>query len=80
MTATQPSSTADSPEAIAVLQQVFEDVWNTLYAHVPLEDEVQRKELGIKLSQTLVGLAADGVIDPRELHRKAVESMILSIR
>jgi len=71
---------AYSPELLAALQQAFDAVWATLYAHVPLEDEATTKELSITLSQTLIGLAADGTIKPQELHRKALESMILKCR
>ena len=38
------------------------------------------RELKIALSQTLIGLAADGVTDPRELRRKALESMVLRVQ
>jgi hypothetical protein len=69
-----------SPEILSAIEQAFDRVWATLYAHVPLNDQATAKELSIALSQTLVGLAADGVIEPRELQRRALESMILTSR
>jgi hypothetical protein len=71
---------AYSPELLAALERAFERVWQTLHAHVPFKNEAAAKELSVTLSQTLVGLAAEGVIEPQELHRKALESMILKCR
>jgi hypothetical protein len=46
---------------------------------MPPENE-QSMELKIALSQTLIALAAGGVTDPRELRRKALESMVLRVQ
>ena len=54
-------------------------MWRTLYAHVT-SDNSQAEELKIQLSQTLVALASDGITDPRELRRKALENMAFSLR
>jgi hypothetical protein len=35
-------------------------------------------EVSISLSRTLVALAAEGITDPKELRRKALENMILT--
>ena len=61
------------------IDQAFEAVWRTLCAHMP-PDSDQSQELKITLSQTLIALAADGVTDPRELRRKALESMVLRVQ
>jgi hypothetical protein len=61
------------------IDQAFETVWRMLYAHMP-PDSDQSRELKIALSQTLIALAADGVTDPRELRRKALESMVLRVQ
>jgi hypothetical protein len=36
------------------------------------------KELKVALSQTLIALAADGITEPQELRRKALENMALT--
>jgi hypothetical protein len=70
---------SSSPSILDAIDQAFEAVWRTLYAHMPPENE-QSRELKIALSQTLIGLAADGVTHPHELRRKALESMVLRIQ
>jgi hypothetical protein len=69
----------DNPEVVAALERAFQDVWAVLYAHLPL-DGAASKEQAIALSQTLVALAADGITDPQELRRKALETMALAPR
>ena len=76
MMTTRQSSKAYSPEVLAAVQQAFDAVWTTLYSNV--EGEMQRKELSIKLSRTLIEMAANGVTDSKELWRSAVETMALS--
>ena len=68
-----------SPSILDVIDQAFEAVWRMLYAHMPPENELSM-ELKIALSQTLIALAADGVTDPRELRRRALESMVLRVQ
>ena len=65
-----------SPELLHALEQAFDAVWTTLYAHVPVEGE-GAKELKIALSRTLVALAADGVTEFQELRSRALETMAL---
>ena len=61
------------------IEEAFNSVWRTLYAQVT-SDNRQSEELRIQLSQTLVALASDGITDPRELRRKAPESIAFSLR
>jgi hypothetical protein len=68
-----------SPSTLEAIEEAFNSVWRTLYAHVT-SDNRQSGELRIQLSQTLVALASDGITDPRELRRKALESMAFSLR
>ena len=68
-----------SPSVLDAIEQAFISVWETLYAHVS-SDNRQSEELKIQLSRTLVALASDGITDPRELRRKALESMAFSLR
>jgi hypothetical protein len=49
------------------------------HAHVK-PDNSQSKQLRIQLRQALVALASDGITDPNELRRKALESMAFSLR
>ena len=79
MSVTTQNLDISSPSILDVIDQAFEAVWRTLYAHMPTENE-QSLELKIALSQTLIALAADGVTDPRELRRKALESMVLRVQ
>jgi hypothetical protein len=68
-----------SPALLTSLEQAFDAVWTTLYAHVPTSGD-QAKELKITLSQTLIALAAEGITDPQELRRRALENMVLTSR
>jgi len=75
---TRQSSKAYSPEILAAIQQAFDRVWTTLYASV--DNDIERKELSIKLSRTLIEMAANGLTDPKELWRNALETMVLTPR
>ena len=68
-----------SPSTVDAIEEAFNSVWRTLYAHVT-SDNSQAEELKIQLSQTLVALASDGITDQRELRRKALENMAFSLR
>jgi len=79
MTLTSQLPDPYSPTLLAAIEQAFDAVWTTLYAHMPTDgDQDQTKELRITLSQTLIALAADGITDPQELQRKALENMALT--
>jgi len=52
-------------------------VWAMLYAQVPPEGE-EAMRLSLSLSRTLTALAVEGITDPKELRRKALENMILT--
>jgi hypothetical protein len=69
-----------SPELLTALEQAYDNVWTTLYAHMPAATSDQSVELQIRLNRTLVALAAEGVTDPAELRRKALETMALDAR
>ena len=79
MSVTKQILDGSSPSILDAIDQAFEAVWRTLYAHMA-PDSDQSRELKIALSQTLIGLAADGVTDPHELRRKALESMVLRVQ
>jgi hypothetical protein len=72
-------TTSQSSKAVlAAIQQAFDGVWTTLYASV--DNDIERKELSIKLSRTLIEMAANGLTDPKELRRNAQETMALTPR
>jgi hypothetical protein len=77
---TSTSSLPQNPEVVAAMERAFQDVWAVLYAHLPLDGGDAVKEQSIALSQTLVALVADGITDPQELRRKALEVMALTPR
>ena len=66
-----------SPEVLDDLATAFKDVWATLYAQVPPDDEDAARLSG-NLSRTLVALAVEGITDLKELRRKAIDNMILT--
>jgi hypothetical protein len=49
-----------------------------MQSHEPLLDADRAMELSIEISWKLVELAADGVSDPAQLRRLALESLPLS--
>jgi hypothetical protein len=68
-----------SPSLIDAIERAYNAVWTTLYAHMPSDGD-QSKEMKIILSQTLLALVANGITDPQELRRKALENMAFSLR
>ena len=70
---------ADSLSVSAAITEAFDAVWSTLYVQVAPEN-TQADELKIALSQTLIALASEGITDPQELRRKALENMAFTIR
>ena len=64
-----------SPELINAMMVAFTSVWAVLYSHVPLKGNgVENK---VDLSRTIVALVAEGVTDPKDLRRLALERMAL---
>jgi hypothetical protein len=76
--AMSPQNPFDNPKLLIELAQAFESIWLVMRAHEPLLDEDRAKELCIEISRKLVELAADGVTDPAQLRRLALESLPLS--
>ena len=66
-----------SHEVLDDLATTFKDVWAMLYAQVPPDNE-EAVRLSGNLSRTLVALAVEGITDPKELRRKALENMTLT--
>jgi hypothetical protein len=79
MVSTDQSYKQHRPETLIAIQQAYDAVWGNLYANqAPTSEEA--KELSIRLSQTLVDLACNGVTDPNVLRRQALEEMALKPR
>ena len=55
-----------SPAVLAGLEAAFNDVWGLLHAHVPRANEEANQELAIA--------------DPKQLRRRGLESMALTLR
>ena len=76
---TTTQSRENSRTNFDAIEQAFHSVWETLFAHVS-SDTKQAEELKIQLSRTLVSLGSDGITDRKELRRKALENMAVSLR
>jgi hypothetical protein len=73
-----PQNPFDDPKLVTALAQAFESTWLVMQAHEPLLDADRVTELSIETSRKLVELAADGVTDPAQLRRLALQSLPLS--
>jgi hypothetical protein len=62
------------PDAI---NRAFDAAWATLSAHMQYDFD-EADELKVKLTQTLISLASDGITDWAELQRRALELMLLN--
>jgi hypothetical protein len=63
------------PVLLAALERAFDSTWPVIRAHEAGNDKTGMAEL----SMALVKLAADGVTDPQELRRLALETFPLAI-
>jgi len=63
-----------NPVLLAALEQAFDATWPVIRAHEAGNDKGRMAELSMSLSRRLVELAADGVTDPQELRRLALET------
>jgi hypothetical protein len=67
------------PKVLAALTRAFDDTWSEIRAHECDEDKPRIAELSMELSRKLVELAANGVTDPQELRRLALETFPLKV-
>ena len=65
------------PKTLAVMDQAFAAIWNTLRADDPFRDYANDGELRIAIGHELLNLVADGVTDPNRLRHLTVESLSL---
>jgi hypothetical protein len=70
-----PPRTFYDPALRSTVEQAFAATWKVLQARDPFRDFEQDYESRTALSRKLMGLAADGVIDPIELREWALEGL-----
>jgi hypothetical protein len=72
----QPPAGSFQSEDIAVLQNVFDDVWSTIVTHRP--NQAEDDELKTMVSERLCAIAASGVLDPDQLRSRTLADFDLS--
>jgi hypothetical protein len=73
-----PPSRWSDPVVLAAIERAFDATWPVIRAHEADNDKARIAELSMMLSHRLVELAADGVTDPQELRRVALETFPLA--
>jgi hypothetical protein len=68
-----PPSWSD-PILLASIERAFDAIWPVLRAHEAGANKARMAELSMALSHKLIELAAEGVTDPQELRRSALEA------
>ena len=68
-----PPSWAD-PIVIASIERAFDATWPVIRAHEAGANKARMAELSMALSHKLIELAAEGITDPQELRRLALEA------
>jgi len=63
------------PILLSAIEQAFDATWLVLRAHETCPDKAQIAELSMALSHKLVELASNGVTEPEQLRRLALESL-----
>lgn len=65
------------PNLPTPLQEVLDAAWNIVTSHVPNSRPNVQTQLRLALARCIVALAANGITDPTELRRQAVERIVL---
>jgi hypothetical protein len=68
-----PPSWSD-PIVLASIERAFDATWPVIRAHEADANKARIAELTMALSHKLIELAADGITDPQELRRLALEA------
>ncbi|MGH6735524.1 MAG: hypothetical protein ACRECX_05525 [Methyloceanibacter sp.] len=63
---------------LADLTKAFEASWEVLKSHDPFRDPEKDDDLKLALRSKLLALAADGLSDPDQLRRLALENLPLT--
>jgi hypothetical protein len=70
-----PPSWAD-PIVLASIERAFDSTWPVIRAHEAGANKARMSELSMALSHKLIELASEGVTDPQELRRLALEAFL----
>ena len=62
------------PVVLAAIERAFDATWPVIRAHEAGANKARMAELSRALSHKLIELASEGVTDPQELRRLALES------
>ena len=68
-----PPSWAD-PMVLASIERAYDATWPVIRAHEAGANKARMAELSMALSHKLIELASEGVTDPQELRRLALEA------
>jgi hypothetical protein len=69
-----PPSWAD-PIVLASIERAFDATWPVIRAHEAGANKARMNELSMALSHKLIELASEGITDPMELRRLALEAL-----
>ena len=69
-----PPSWAD-PIVLASIERAFDATWPVIRAHEAGVNKARMNELSMALSHKLIELASEGITDPQELRRLALEAL-----
>jgi hypothetical protein len=68
-----PPSWSD-PLVLASIERAFDATWPVIRAHEAAANKARMSELSMALSHKLIELACEGITDPEELRRLALEA------
>jgi hypothetical protein len=69
-----PPSWAD-PIVLTSIERAFDATWPVIRAHEAGANKARMNELSMALSHKLIELASEGITDPQELRRLALEAL-----
>ena len=69
-----PTSWSD-PLVLASIERAFDATWPVIRAHEAGANKARMNELSMALSHKLIELASEGITDPQELRRLALEAL-----
>ena len=69
-----PPSWAD-PIVLASIERAFDATWPVIRTHEAGANKARMNELSMALSHKLIELASEGITDPQELRRLALEAL-----
>jgi hypothetical protein len=69
-----PRPSWSDPVVLTSIEPAFDASWQVIRAHEAGANKARMAELSMTLSHKLIELASEGVIDPQELRRLALEA------